>query len=214
MKDRDELTTRTHPAEDSLIKALDDELPMGDALEVNSHLLVCESCRRRYQALRHMSASIELAVAAPQLQLPQEQRGRLERQLEASELAAPVPNASYVLRRLSWAVAIAAALAFLLMFVPQWKRAVKTAPVAAVQPPGAFEVDGESFVALPYSNPDLPLNASHVVQMQVPVSSLADAGIVFEPISNEMPSSDRSVLADVLLGIDGRPLGIHVLNAE
>jgi len=212
MKDRDELA-RTHPAEDLLIRALDDELPTGDALEVNSHLSVCESCRRRYQALRHLSASIELAVAAPQLQLSHEQRSRLERQLEDSKLAAPVPNASYVLRRLSWAVAIAAALAFLLMFVPQWKRAVKTGPVAAVQP-SAFEVDGESFVALPYSNPDLPLNASHVVQMQVPVSSLADAGIVFEPISNEMSSSDRSVLADVLLGIDGRPLGIHVLNAE
>ncbi len=213
MKDHDEFTP-AHPADALLIKAVDDELPVADALEVNSHLSACEDCRRRYHALRQISASIESAVAAPALELSQQQRARLERQMELTELAAPMPNASHVLRRLSWAAAIAAALAFLLMFVPQWNRAGKTAgPVAAVQP-SAFEVDGESFVALPYSNPDLPLNASHIVQMQVPVSSLADAGIVFEPISNEGPASDRSVLADVLLGIDGRPLGIHVLNAE
>jgi anti-sigma factor RsiW len=213
MKSRDELAP-IHPADDLLIKAVDDELPASDALEVNSHLSACESCRRRYYAIRHLSASIESAVAAPYLELSHEWRARLERRLESSEPAAPVSNTSYLLRRLSWATAIAAALAFVLVFSAQWKRVAKTAaPVAAVQP-GAFEVDGESFVPLPYSNPDLPLNASHVVQMQVPVSSLADAGIVFEPISNEMSASDRSVLADVLLGMDGRPLGIHVLNAE
>ena len=213
MKHHDELTP-AHPADALLIKALDDELSTADALEVNSHLAVCEACKRRYHALRQLSARIESAVAAPLLEFSAEERARLERRMELCELAAR-RNRSHVLRRLSWAAGIAAAVAFLLMFVPQWKRGGgKTAgPVASVQP-SAFEVDGESFVALPYSNPDLPLNASHIVQMQVPVSSLADAGIVFEPISNEMSASDRSVLADVLLGIDGRPLGIHVLNAE
>jgi anti-sigma factor RsiW len=213
MKDCDELAL-AHPAEALLIKAADDELPTADALEVNAHLSVCESCKRRYQALLDLSATIESAVGAPHLEFSQEQRTRLERQLESRELTVPVQKTSQLLRRLSWAAAIAAAAALLLMFVPPWKRTVNPpSSVAAVQP-SAFEVDGESFVALPYSNPDLPLNASHIVQMQVPVSSLADAGIVFEPISNEMSASDRSVLADVLLGIDGRPLGIHVLNAE
>jgi hypothetical protein len=213
MKDCDELAL-AHPAEALLIQAVDDELPTADALEVNAHLSACEHCKRRYQALLDLSATIESALGAPHIEVSQEQRTRLERQLESREVTAPVPSTSQVLRRLSWAAAIAAALAFLLMFVPQWKRTAKTnSPAAAIQP-SAFEVDGESFVALPYSNPDLPLNASHIVQMQVPVSSLADAGIVFEPISNEMSASDRSVLADVLLGIDGRPLGIHVLNAE
>ncbi|HEX3684913.1 MAG TPA: zf-HC2 domain-containing protein [Bryobacteraceae bacterium] len=213
MKHCDELAL-AHPAEALLIKAADDELATADALEVNAHLSVCENCKRRYQALLDLSAAIESAVGAPHLEFSQEQRTRLERQLDSCERTVPVQNTSQALRRLSWAAAIAAAAALLLMFVPQWKRTVNPpGPVAAVQP-SAFEVDGESFVALPYSNPDLPLNASHIVQMQVPVSSLADAGIVFEPISNEMSASDRSVLADVLLGIDGRPLGIHVLNAE
>jgi hypothetical protein len=83
-----------------------------------------------------------------------------------------------------------------------------------IQSGASFEVDGETFVALPYSNPDLPLTAPHIVRMQVPVASLADAGITFEPVSSEVSSPDRSVLADVLLGIDGQPLGVHVLNAE
>lgn len=213
MKDRDEVTL-AHPADTLLIKALDDELLPAEALDINAHLSACQACRSRHQSLRHLSASIESAVASPALEFSLERRARLERQLAAGELGTPVPTRSHLLRRLSWVTAVAAALAFVLMFIPQWKRSPQTSgPVAAVQP-SSFEVDGERFVALPYSNPDLPLNASHIVQMQVPVSSLADAGIVFEPISNELLASDRAVLADVLLGIDGRPLGIHVLNAE
>lgn len=213
MKDREDVAG-THLPDAFLIKAIDDELPAADARGVESHLSICEGCRRRYQALRHVSTSIESALAAPHIDFSDEQRIRLERQLDSRDLKAPVPGTSHVLRHLSWAMALAAALAFILMLVPQWKHSVKTAgPVAGAQP-SAFEVEGESFVALPYSNPDLPMNTSHIVQMQVPVSSLAAAGIVFEPISNEMSAQDRSVLADVLLGIDGRPLGIHVLNAE
>ena len=78
----------------------------------------------------------------------------------------------------------------------------------------ALEIEGESFIALPYSNPDLPISSSRIVQMQVPVSSLAEAGVVFGPISNTAAAADRSVLADVLLGLDGQPLGVHVLEIE
>jgi anti-sigma factor RsiW len=213
MKDREELSNN-HFSNGWLIKAIDDELPDADADEMESHLAGCESCRRRYQTLRQTSASIESAVAAGGIDFSEERRSRLENELDSRELAARAPSTSHVLRRLSWAMAIAAALAFLLLFAPQWKQSVRSTGQAAAAQPSAFEVDGESFVALPYSNPDLPLNASHIVQMQVPVQSLADAGIVFEPISNEMAAQDRSVLADVLLGMDGRPLGIHVLAAE
>jgi anti-sigma factor RsiW len=214
MKDSGDIAP-AHITEASLIKAIDDELPAGATAELEAHLSVCEDCRRRYQSLRQLSNEIESSITAWPLEVSDEQRARLERRLDSMETAGPRPR---FLRRLAWTgaagMAIAAALAFALLFAPQWKRSVEIAsPRAAVQP-SSFEVDGERFVALPYSNPDLPLNESHVVQMQVPVSSLADAGIVFEPISNEMSAPDRSVLADVLLGIDGRPLGIHVLNAE
>jgi hypothetical protein len=197
-----------------LIKAIDDELTGAELLEVESHLPMCEPCGRRYQSLRQLSTSIESAVDGPALAFSKEERGRLERQLEAQQLAASTQRSSHALRRLSWAMAIAAAAAFVLLFAPQWKHSAKTAGSLAAFQPGTLEVDGENFVALPYSNPDLPLNASHIVEMQVPVSSLADAGIVFEPISNEMAAPDRAVLADVLFGMDGRPIGIHVLNNE
>jgi hypothetical protein len=50
--------------------------------------------------------------------------------------------------------------------------------------------------------------------MQVSLSSLADIGIVLEPIANQVSGSDRSVLADILMGADGQPLGVNVLNVE
>jgi hypothetical protein len=85
---------------------------------------------------------------------------------------------------------------------------------AAATASNAIEVDGETFVALPYSNPDLPSSAPRIVQMQVPASSLADVGIALEPIANGVFNQDRTVLADVLLGADGQPLGVHVVSWE
>ena len=203
-----------HLADALLIRAVDDELTGRETLEVASHIAACEACERRYQTLRQFSTNIESALAWPPLASSEQGRGRLEREIEARQFAARTERSSHVLQRLSWAVAIAAAVAFGMLFAPQWKQSVKSARPAAGVQPSAFEVGGETFIALPYSNPDLPLNTSHIVQMQVPVSSLADAGIVFEPISNEMGARDGSVLADVLLGMDGQPIGIHVLSSE
>jgi anti-sigma factor RsiW len=204
-----------HVADALLIRAMDDELNESETLEVESHLALCDECARRRQRWRHLSATIESAIGGAPI-ASSRQRDRLERELEVRETAASAKRSSPALRRLSWALAIAAAVAFALMFVPQWKRAPNRlgGELAAAVQPGAFDVDGEHFLALPYSNPDLPLNTAQIVQMQVPVSALADAGIVFEPISNEIASRDSSVRADVLLGIDGRPVGIHVLSNE
>jgi hypothetical protein len=58
------------------------------------------------------------------------------------------------------------------------------------------------------------MSAPHIVEMQVPVASLASAGLFFEPVSNEAGAPERSVLADVLVGLDGQPLGVHVLSVE
>jgi hypothetical protein len=161
--------------------------------------------------LRRLSTGIESAIDDAPVAFHAQHRETLERELEARELAA-AQRSSPVLRRVSWSMAIAAALAFAVLFIPHKSRAPKV-PRSASQPV-AFEIDGERFVALPYSNPDLPFNASHIVQMQVRVSALADAGVVFEPRSNEFASTDRSVRADALLGTDGQPLGVHVLSAQ
>jgi hypothetical protein len=199
-----------HLSDALLVGSMDDELTPAEQASVTAHLPLCQSCSERYEALRQLSTKVESALAAPALEFSEEQHDYLERQLQARELQTPAVRNSHVLRRLSWAMAIAAALAFALMFVPEWKRSASVNQ-AAVQP-SSFQVDGETFVALPYSNPDLPLNTSHIVRMQVPVSSLAAAGVVFEPISAETSAQDRSVLADVLLGLDGQPLGVRVLS--
>ena len=81
---------------------------------------------------------------------------------------------------------------------------------AATTLANAIEAGGETFIPLPYSNPDLPVNESRIVEMQAPVSALNDIGIVLEPVSSREARSDGSVLADVLMGTDGQPLGVHI----
>lgn len=204
-----------HLKDDLLVRSIDDELSGSETVLVASHLAACEQCRQKHQQLRGFSAGLESLVAALAPQAAIDERSNLGHALELRETAARQPAVPSVLRRFGWGMAMAATLAIGIMLGPQWKRYFPAGNASqAEQSTASFEFDGETFVALPYSNPDLPLTAPHIVQMQVPVSSLADAGIVFEPVSGEVPTPDRSVLADVLLGIDGQPLGVHVLSAE
>ncbi len=210
------MSDRDHLANDVLVRMIDDELSRTETLLAESHLSRCEECRQRYQELRSVSVRVESAVTAWASENSSELRESLFQALEAREREAALPRPRKALRRFGFGMAIAATLAVGALLGPQWTHRGKVGGLESQDAQGgaAFEVDGEKFVALPYSNPDLPLTASHIVQMQVPVSSLADAGIVFEPVSNEVFASDRSVLADVLLGMDGQPLGVHVLDVE
>ncbi len=118
-----------------------------------------------------------------------------------------------------WGLAAAAALAVGVLYLPPPIRlgnGSKTVMPAMREgtSAAAFEIDGETFVSLPFSNPELPVNARRIVQMQVPVSSLAEAGIVLEPIANRVAQPDESVLADVLLGLDGQPVAVHVVSFD
>ena len=111
-------------------------------------------------------------------------------------------------------MAIAASLAAIVTVVPHLQKPATRVQTARVHVslPSTFDIDGETFVALPYSDSEVPASESRIVQMQVPVSSLADAGVVFEPVSNETAAVDRSVLADVLVGADGEPMAVHVIE--
>jgi hypothetical protein len=138
--------------------------------------------------------------------------------MRTHELLKPIRQApEKVMRRFGWGMAIAATLALAIVLAPKQKTTVKEgspAPNKASAISNAIEVDGETFIALPYSNPDLSASAPRIVQMQVPASSLADIGIALDPVTNEVLNQDRSVLADVLLGADGQPLGVHVVSWE
>lgn len=205
-----------HLSDDLLVRAIDDEVSAAEAILVDSHLPGCEQCRKKYQQLRSISVRFESAIAAFTPLHSAEERQSLAARLEARERTARAPVKPSTFSRFGWGMALAATLALGIVIGPRWTDylGIHHLSKQTAQSATSFEIDGETFVALPYSNPDLPLAAPHIVQMQVSVASLSDAGIVFEPVSNEVSAPDRSVLADVLLGIDGQPLGVHVLSNE
>ena len=205
-----------HVSEQLLVRALDDELAASEATLVESHLSCCDDCRRRHHELRALSVRIESALAAKAIDHSAEQRESLCEALEAREHQLASARPRKVLRSFGWGMALAATLTIGILFGPQWARRSTSGHRATEQVPGTltFDVDGETFTALPYSNPDLPLTSPHIVQMQIPVSSLSDAGVILEPISKQVSAPEESVLADVLLGTDGQPLGVNVLRIE
>lgn len=203
-----------HVSNDLLVRSIDDELSSSEIALLESHLVHCHDCRRRRQDLRSLSVYIEKAVAASVPVNSNDARESLARCLDTRRPGLASLRPRKTVQRFGWAMGLAATLTVGMLIAPHFRQHRSTDVAAQSQSASALEVDGETFVRLPYSNPDLPLNSPHVVQMQVPVSSLADAGIVFEPISTEMSAPDRSVLADVLIGIDGQPLGVHVLSVE
>jgi hypothetical protein len=208
------MTKRDHLTSALLVKAMDAELTSGEAAFVMEHLARCEECREKYEGFRSTSLMIESGVAAVPVGDPLNERESLRQRLEAQQTAQrPGQTPERVLWRFGWGMAIAASIALGIVMAPRNKStADKQHRVQAASFVNAIEVGGESFVPLPYSNPDLPVNESRIVEMQVPVSALNDIGIVLESVSNRESASERSVLADVLMGADGQPLGVHVLE--
>ncbi|HEY3936940.1 MAG TPA: zf-HC2 domain-containing protein [Bryobacteraceae bacterium] len=210
------MSERDHLTKQLSIRAIDGELSDSEALVVAGHLAQCEKCRQAQEEWRQVSLGVERLVAAVALDHFTDGRAKLAEKLEArAEVKATRQTPEKVMWRFGWGMAIAATLALGIIVAPRPKHtAAETQSSSITVPSNALEVDGESFVALPYSNPDLPVSASRIVQMQVPVSSLADVGIALEPVSSRVLGEDRSVLADVLIGADGQPLGVHVLGLE
>ncbi len=202
-----------HLNNELLIRYLDEELTEQAMAEVRNHLASCEACRQRRGEFATVSSSLEVLARASSLSEIDGSRGRLAAQLAETMNVRTDPNPSQVMKRFGWGMALAATLALGILISPTIDRRVaRKASTPAPASTSLIDIDGESFIALPYSNPDLPLNAPRVVEMQVPVSSLEAAGIFLQPLANGAP--DRTVLANVLLGIDGQPLGVHVLSAD
>lgn len=211
------MTSGDHLTNGLLVRAIDDELLESEAALVAAHLSRCEACQQKYQKFAMLSSRLETLVGGIAIDASYSERESLKKRLEPRQpLVVSAHSAEKVLRRFGWGMAVAAILAIGITFAPHTKH------IPSVAQPGpsqssrneTFDVDGETFVALPYSNADLPLNAPHIVQMRIPVSSLAAAGVTFQPISSEVSTNDDSVLADVLLGVDGQPLGVHVAGVE
>jgi len=196
---------------DLLVRAVDQELLPAEMEWVPAHIAGCAECRHEFDAIQGISQDVSAFVNhVPVVE-------RLEDRAELAKLKSNRQAPDRVMRRFGWGMAIAATLAVGILVAPKQRGASADKPVveqAAAATSSAIEVDGETFVALPYSNPDLPSVAPRIVQMQVPVSSLADIGLGLEQMASEVANQDRTVLADVLLGADGQPLGVHVLSWE
>ncbi len=204
-----------HLSNDALVRFLDGECVPPEAANIEEHIHGCSECRRRYHDFGGVARLVDSAVQGVSPVFAASDRDTLSL-LMRTDMREPARASEKTLHRVAWGMAIAASVAIVLMLAPAWKRAhVDTSSPLQLQrePASLIEVAGETFVPLPYSNPDLPVTP-HIVQMQIPVSSLADAGVHFEAISNEVSGSNDFVLADVLLGIDGQPLGVHVLSGE
>lgn len=208
--------TPSHLSNDLLVRAIDDELSAPEAARVEAHLSQCAECKQRYQDLCLVSDRVEAFAAAIVPRSAMHGRELLAEKLDRLPAKVSAQPAGAVLRRFGWGMALAATLALGVLFAPHKLHTVPDgAPLSSARHAvDTFEVNGEMFVALPYSNPDLPVSTSHIVQMQVPVSSLTDAGVSFEPIAAQQTAFDHSVLADVLVGMDGQPRGVHVLSEE
>lgn len=220
-----EAAIHQHLPNELLVRAMDDELTGTEALQVERHLSTCDRCRNQQSELRQVSDDFESFLQSREIRQLAEVgtsgREALVRQLEKPAAGAAVISTHNTLARFGLGLAAAAALALGISYAPfrgtpagtVGRSAQKAAnqEIASVSP---FEVNGETFVYLPYSNPDLPLGGSHVVQMEVPIASLADAGVMVAPTASRIVQPDQAVLADVLLGIDGQPIGVHVLSSD
>lgn len=220
-----------HLTNDLLVRHLDDELTPPEIMTVESHLAKCEGCRSNFAALRKASVGVDDFFLSLLPEFDEQERGDLARALAAQEgRAGNTAGRQFKLRGMDWswmgnhrwAAAIAATMIAGVLYVgaefwqDQRKPVRQTTATTEVQSAvlTTFDIDGETFWALPYSNPELPVNAPRVVQMEVPVASLADAGIMVEPVATRAALPDRAVLADVLLGVDGQPVGVHVLSMD
>ena len=209
------MSNSVHPDESALIRCLDNELAAQESAHVRAHVAICAVCRAKQDAMDALSSRVRAAVCRMPAPAMPEERARLARALE--ENAADVTGAGRVLRRFGWGMAIAAGLALAVVLAPLRSTRERIAPSAnttthasVVSGLSGLNVNGETFIALPYSNPDLPLNTARIVEMQVPVAALAEAGVALQAGWN----GDGMVAANVLVGIDGQPLGIDVLEAE
>ncbi len=208
------MTDAIHLSTDQLVRFLDGEQPPSDGVAARSHLAVCAACRERRDQLAQLTVSIEAAVASAPANGPAKTRNLLETALRFEDARTGRKPVRKTNRYLGWSMVAAATIALGLLLSPMLRQATqKNRAQQPVSQATSIDVNGEDFVALPYSNPDLPMTTPRIVEMRIPVSSLESAGIMTEPLMNRgVP--DQTVRANVLLGLDGQPLGIHILSND
>ena len=211
------MTGDTHLGMAELLRALDGELAPAEVDAVEHHLDTCGACRAKLREVGAACAAIDetLLRAAPPAAADARARSRLAQDLQARENGGATNGSFSVwpLHSRLWSSGIAAAALAGGLALVLASSHVTIAPSTPGLSNSMLQVNGETFVALPYSNRDLAEGAApRIVEMQLPASQLVNAGVVFEAVSSAASDPDQTVRADVLLGADGEPLGVHVLS--
>jgi hypothetical protein len=215
-----------HPADTQLLLAVDGELEPGEAASISRHLENCPVCRGQWEQWARISERIAdyhrgaLQARVPPTSAPlPTMEARSRRSPVRGRLIAALSGAAAALVCLAWLVARSDRPA------PVGQNRVAPAPpVAAVapqspEPQGARQrrpqrrrnnlaaADNTAFLALPFSDDALPIRDATVVRVELPVEELWLSGLAVE-------GGNRATMvqADVLLGIDGLPRGIRIVQ--
>jgi anti-sigma factor ChrR (cupin superfamily) len=189
--------THEHLSNELLLRHLDAELPAEERPAIEQHLEACAECRDRTARLRAVSGAIE-DYSTGLLDSPSAgpQRRALMAALEARAARPAFPAAKKVQAALAVAACLVLALAISLVISQQPKR--------PASPPQMAE---DVFIALPYSDENLSSEGAVVLQVELPRSAVALAGM---PVSDG--PADGRVKAEVVVGADGLARAIRFLN--
>ena len=181
-----------HPSSELLLRRLDAELSPDEAAAVDTHISDCAECREQIDAFRALSSAIDGYSSALLEPPPDGQRRDLVAAMDGRKLAKR--RSAYAVLAVAASVILTAAVAFLMPKNPE-------------SPVPAPNIASDSFIALPYSTVSLSAEGGVVLQVEVPRSAVALAGM---PVSNG--PADGKVKAEVLVGADGLARGIRFLN--
>jgi len=183
---------KEHVSYELLLRRLDGELDADAAGAVGAHVSECAECRQRLDRLRALSGAIVASSAALTEAEPRGQRRALVAAME--QRAAALPRKTYAILAAAASVILVAGI--VMKESPRPQPAVSPAPMAQ-----------EAFIALPYSDDSLSSEGAVVLQVELPRSAAALAGM---PVNYS--SGNPRVKAEVVVGADGLARAIRFLD--
>ena len=218
------MTHAVHLSEDLIARVVDNELTTTERLFAERHLAACPLCRQKRREWAETAEQVQDLVLDQEPIVPANARQRLVSALEQRQPAATVstPHDEPAWWKWGAVAAAAASLAFMVSLPPVrahlsglLNSAGHAATVNGAAASGtASQLTPEQaewdFTPLPYSGVALAEGEEEIVRVQLPASALANEGII-PPGSY---AEDSWVDADLLLGLDGQPQGIRLLNVD
>jgi hypothetical protein len=232
-----------HLTDEELVRTLDGELTVFERAKIDEHLVRCELCLERYEALAEFSSDIEMAINGTAVRPPRDSRERLIAAMESGTATSAAPARG---RRRAWqwsaAAAASVAIASLALYRPQptpkqedasvqevQSRSSAPAPTQVEAPaaPAQREVPSSFRAASKGTKTAAEANTSGFMRLPYADTALPmqTAGLVRVRMQLSMlaragviqmspGAPDAPVEADLLLGIDGQPYAVRLVSAN